>query len=71
MAAAGVVRLPGMMAGQILSGTAPVEAVKYQIMIMFLIAVGPGLGTLASVNLTVGRLFDEWQRLRSDRLRVP
>ena len=28
MAAAGIVSLPGMMTGQILSGTAPVEAVK-------------------------------------------
>lgn len=70
MAAAGVVSLPGMMTGQILAGTAPVEAVKYQIMIMFLIAVGTGLGTLASVTLMSRRLFDERQRLRLDRLRV-
>ena len=68
MAAAGVVSLPGMMTGQILAGTPPVEAVKYQIMIMFLIAVGTGLGTLASVNLMSRRLFDERQRLRLDRL---
>jgi len=69
MAAAGVVSLPGMMTGQILAGTPPVEAVKYQIMIMFLISVGTGLGTLASVNLMARRLFDERQRLRLDRLR--
>ncbi len=71
MAAAGVVSLPGMMTGQILAGAPPVEAVKYQIMIMFLIAVGTGLGTLASVNLMSRRLFDERQRLRLDRLRKP
>ncbi|HSH40831.1 MAG TPA: iron export ABC transporter permease subunit FetB [Arenicellales bacterium] len=69
MAAAGVVSLPGMMTGQILAGTPPVEAVKYQIMIMFLIVVGTGLGTLASVNLMARRLFDDRQRLRLDRLR--
>jgi putative ABC transport system permease protein len=69
MAAAGVVSLPGMMTGQILAGIPPVEAVKYQIMIMFLIAVGTGFGTLASVNLMTRRLFDERQRLRLDRLR--
>lgn len=34
MAAMGLVSLPGMMTGQILSGTAPVVAVKYQIAIM-------------------------------------
>lgn len=34
MAATGIVALPGMMTGQILSGTAPVVAVRYQIAIM-------------------------------------
>ena len=32
MSAAGIVSLPGMMTGQILAGTPPVEAVKYQIL---------------------------------------
>jgi putative ABC transport system permease protein len=69
MATAGVVSLPGMMTGQILAGAAPVEAVKYQILIMFLIAVGTGLGTLAAVIAASRRLFDERQRLCLDRLR--
>jgi putative ABC transport system permease protein len=69
MAAAGIVSLPGMMTGQILAGASPVEAVKYQIMIMFLIAGGAGFGTLAAVRLGVHRLFDERQRLRLDRLK--
>ncbi len=68
MAAAGIVSLPGMMTGQILAGAPPVEAVKYQIMIMFLIAAGAGFGTLAAVHLSVRRLFDERERLRLDRL---
>ncbi|HRF13352.1 MAG TPA: iron export ABC transporter permease subunit FetB, partial [Candidatus Accumulibacter phosphatis] len=42
MSAAGIVSLPGMMTGQILAGTPPVEAVKYQILVMFLIAGGTG-----------------------------
>jgi putative ABC transport system permease protein len=37
MAAMGIVFLPGMMTGQILSGTEPVTAVKYQIAIMCVI----------------------------------
>ncbi len=69
MAAAGIVSLPGMMTGQILAGAPPVEAVKYQIMIMFLITGGAGFGTLAAVRLGVQRLFDERQRLRLDRLK--
>jgi len=71
MAAAGIVSLPGMMTGQILAGAPPVEAVKYQILIMFLIAAGTGLGTLAAVTIGSKRLFDERQRLCLDRLRHP
>jgi putative ABC transport system permease protein len=69
MAAAGVVSLPGMMTGQILAGAPPVEAVKYQILIMFLITVGTGLGTLGAVTIGSRRLFDARQRLCLDRLR--
>jgi putative ABC transport system permease protein len=69
MAAAGLVSLPGMMTGQILGGNPPMVAVKYQILIMFLIAGGTGLGTMAAVWLGSRRLFDERQRLRLDRLR--
>jgi len=69
MAAAGIVSLPGMMTGQILSGTPPLEAVKYQILIMFLIAAGTGFGTVVAVLLGSRRLFDHRQRLRLDRLR--
>ena len=69
MAAAGVVSLPGMMTGQILAGAAPMDAVKYQILIMFLIAAGTGLGTLTAVGLGSKHVFDERQRLCLDRLR--
>ena len=68
MAAAGIVSLPGMMTGQILAGAPPVEAVKYQILIMFLVAAGAGFGTIAAVHLGVHRLFDERHRLRLERL---
>ncbi len=68
MAAAGIVSLPGMMTGQILAGSPPVEAVKYQILIMFLIAGGTGFGVMASVGIVARRLFDDRHRLRLDRL---
>ncbi|SBT06364.1 conserved membrane hypothetical protein [Candidatus Accumulibacter aalborgensis] len=71
MSAAGIVSLPGMMTGQILAGTPPVEAVKYQILVMFLIAGGTGLGTVVAVSLAARRLFDERHRLRLDRLGTP
>lgn len=68
MSAAGLVSLPGMMTGQILSGVDPMEAVKYQILIMFLIAGGTGLGLLAAVLAGARRLTDPRHRLRLDRL---
>jgi putative ABC transport system permease protein len=68
MAATGVVSLPGMMTGQILGGVAPMEAVKYQILIMFLIAGGTGLGAVGAVMGGVFRLTDSRHRLRLDRL---
>ena len=69
MATAGIVSLPGMMTGQILSGTPPVQAVKYQILIWFLIAAASGFGMLIAISMTTRRLFDERERLRLDRLR--
>jgi len=67
MAAIGLVSLPGMMTGQILAGVEPIDAVKYQLLIMFLIAGGTGLGTLAAV-MGGGRLLtDHRHRLRLDR----
>ena len=69
MAAAGIVSLPGMMAGQILGGSPPMEAVKYQILIMFMIAAGTGFASMGAVWLGAKHLFDDRQRLRLDRLK--
>jgi putative ABC transport system permease protein len=69
LAAAGIISLPGMMTGQILAGTDPGEAVKYQIMVMFLVASSTGLGTLIAINLACRRLFDERQRLQLEKIR--
>lgn len=68
MATAGIVSLPGMMTGQILAGAIPTEAVKYQIIIWFLIAGGVGFGMAAALKVIEWRLFDERQRLRLERL---
>ena len=69
MAAAGVVSIPGMMTGQILAGSPPLEAAKYQLMILLMIAAGTGLGSIVAVWTGSRRLFDERQRLRLERLR--
>ncbi len=68
MGTTGLVSLPGMMTGQILGGVEPAEAVKYQILIMFLISGGTAAGAVAAVLGGVGRLGDHRHRLRLDRL---
>ena len=68
MAIAGIVSLPGMMTGQILAGNSPVSAVRYQIVIWLLIAVGCGFGSMLVVQMASKRVFDERERLRTDRI---
>ncbi len=70
MSAAGIVSLPGMMTGQILSGVEPLEAIKYQILVMFLIAGGTGIGVVIAVHAAAARLSDARHRLRLDRLKL-
>jgi len=70
MATTGLVSLPGMMTGQILGGSSPMEAVNYQILIMFLICAGTGFGATAAILGVERRLFDARHRLRLDVLRT-
>ncbi len=70
MAAAGVVSLPGTMTGQILGGSPPMEAVKYQILILLLIAAGTGFGVVCAIWLTNRNLFDSRHRLRLEKLNI-
>ena len=49
--AVGLVSLPGMMTGQILSGVSPLIAVRYQIMIMLMIFTSSGLSSALFYSL--------------------
>lgn len=51
--AVGLVALPGMMTGQILSGVSPLVAVRYQIMIMTMILGTSGMGAALMLWLLV------------------
>ncbi len=68
MMVVGLVSLPGMMTGQLLSGVEPLEAVKYQIVIMFLIAAATAMGTGGIVLLGYRRLFNEHHQFIASRL---
>lgn len=54
----GLVSLPGMMTGQILAGADPREAVKYQIVVMLMIAAAAAIGCLLLVGLSYKKLFN-------------
>ncbi|MCA9571459.1 MAG: iron export ABC transporter permease subunit FetB [Myxococcales bacterium] len=68
MSAVGLVTIPGMMTGQILGGTEPSLAARYQILILFLIAFATALGTGLSVLFALLAVFDDQHRLRGERI---
>lgn len=70
MMVVGIVSLPGMMTGQLLSGTSPISAVKYQIVIMFLIASATALCTVGVILLSFQRLFSGDHQFLHQRLRT-
>ena len=57
MAVMGVVSLPGMMTGQILAGAEPMSAVRYQIVVMLMLAASVAIGCLILVGTTYRRCF--------------
>ena len=68
MSAAGIITLPGIMTGQIIAGMDPVDAAKYQILLMFLLCGASGLAAMGAAWLAMRRLTDARDRLRLDRL---
>lgn len=66
----GLVSLPGMMTGQILAGANPSDAVRYQIVIVFMIAAGAALGTFSVVLLAFRTLLSPEHRLQLERLQA-
>ena len=65
----GIVSLPGMMTGQILAGVSPGEAVRYQIIVVFIISAAAALGSTAVIVLAFRVLFSSRHQLLFDRLR--
>jgi putative ABC transport system permease protein len=58
----GIVKLPGMMSGQLLGGSAPFAAAKYQIVVMFMLAFGDGLTALLVLRVVRRLAFTSaWQ----------
>lgn len=51
----GLVSLPGMMTGQIIAGADPLQAVRYQIVVMFMLAAVVALATFIALELLTRR----------------
>lgn len=67
MAVMGIVSLPGTMTGQILGGSAPGIAIKYQIMIIIITFSSSMLSLAIALYLADRRTFDEYGRIKNVR----
>ena len=55
----GLVSLPGMMSGLIFAGVNPIFAIKYQIMVMFMLLSATSLGSVIAASFAYGTYFNE------------
>ena len=68
MMTVGIVQLPGMMTGQILAGSSPLLAIKYQLVVVFMQAAATALASLFFVRLAVGRYLTSAHQFRRSLL---
>lgn len=66
MSAMGIVALPGMMTGQILSGSSPWVAIKYQLAIMLVIFTSSILSAFLTLRISIKSFFNHLKMLRKD-----
>jgi putative ABC transport system permease protein len=71
MATMGLVSLPGMMTGQILGGSEPWLAVKYQIAIMICIFTSTTLAGVINLKLSLAIAFNAYDVLKDDVIDKP
>ncbi|WP_374089816.1 iron export ABC transporter permease subunit FetB [Methylomicrobium lacus] len=71
MATMGLVSLPGMMTGQILGGSEPWLAVKYQIAIMICIFTSTTLASIINLKLSLNIAFDAFDVLKNELIEKP
>lgn len=58
----GLVSLPGMMSGLIMAGVDPIHAIKYQIMVVFMLLSATGISSVFASFMAYRKFFNErWQ----------
>jgi len=60
----GLVSLPGMMSGLIFAGIDPLKAIKYQIMVTFMLIGTASLSTIIAVYLSYRRFYNARSQLK-------
>lgn len=60
----GLVTLPGMMTGLILAGTEPIQAIKYQIMVTFMMLSTTSIASFIGCYLAYGKFFNRRKQLK-------
>ncbi|GAK30112.1 ABC-type uncharacterized transport system, permease component [Weissella oryzae SG25] len=58
----GLVSLPGMMSGLIMAGVDPIKAIKYQIMVVFMLLAATGIASVWASYMAYKKFFNQhWQ----------
>ncbi len=68
MMVVGIVQLPGMMTGQIIGGVAPEQSVRYQIIIMYMLATSVTISCITILYFFYRKLFTKDEQLNFDLL---
>jgi len=68
MMTVGLVQLPGMMTGQILAGSSPLLAIKYQLVVVFMQAAATAIAAMLFVRLAVARYLTPAHQFTRSRL---
>lgn len=66
----GLVSLPGMMSGLIFAGVSPIFAIKYQIMVMFMLLSATSLGAVIAAYFAYRNYFNERAQLDFEEEKV-
>jgi len=67
----GLVALPGAMTGMILAGAEPLEAIRLQLVVMYMLLGGNAFAAVVAGELTVRRLFTADHQLVRSLRRTP
>jgi putative ABC transport system permease protein len=59
----GLIALPGAMTGLILAGVSPLDAIRYQIVVMYMLLAAAMIASLVVAARSAAALFDDAERL--------